>query len=54
MGKYFLGTQKNFWDQWSCGPILFPPLACTAEDPGLRIESFTINACSVSTNQNLY
>ena len=26
MGKYFLRTQKIFWDQWARGPILFPPL----------------------------
>ena len=33
LGKYFLGTQKNFlelkkifWDQWFPGPILFPAL----------------------------
>jgi hypothetical protein len=26
LGKYFLGTQNTFWDQWSHGPILFPSL----------------------------
>ena len=24
--KYFLATPKIFWDQWSRGPIHFPPL----------------------------
>jgi hypothetical protein len=27
LGKYFLGTLNIFWDQWSHGPILFPPLS---------------------------
>ena len=46
LGKYFLGTQKMLWDQWSCGPILFPPLPRCGRT--LRITSQTYSPAYIT------
>jgi hypothetical protein len=31
---FFLATTKNFWDQWSCGPLYYAALHTTSESEG--------------------